>query len=56
MSDWSEIVDEMHKRARQDEEEAQAMSRKVREQLLAENSTFLKDFTETDKRLLKCKV
>lgn len=51
MSDWCEMMDELHKRHREDEREAIELSRRIQAQLLAEHSTFMEDFTETDRRL-----
>jgi len=51
MSDWAEIMDEMNKRAREHEEESRATNRRVREQLLKQQSSFLKDFTEAEARI-----
>jgi len=51
MSDWCEIIDELHKRHREDERKAQELVRRIRAQLLAEHSTFLEDFTAAERRM-----
>ena len=51
MTTWTEIVDEMHKRAHEHEQDMREMNRRVREELLSQQSTFLEDFTEAEKRI-----
>lgn len=56
---WAEIQAERQQQAHEREEEAKRFSQQVTEQLQAEQSTFLKDFNETEQRILglsQCKV
>lgn len=48
---WAQIMDEMHKRAHKNEQEARETSQRVRQELLSQQSAFLKDFTEAEQRI-----
>lgn len=49
---WTEITAERQRQARAREEEAQLWVRKVTDELRAQQSAFLKDFDEAEKRIL----
>ena len=52
MSDWCEIMDELHRRHREDERSMQKTVQKVREQILSQRCKFLEGFTADEKRRL----
>jgi hypothetical protein len=56
---WADIMAERQKQAREREEEIQRWSREVTDQMHAERSAFIEDFTESEQRILglaKCKA
>lgn len=55
MSDWCEIMDELHKLARERHRQALEFSRRVTDELNAERSKAMQEFTEADRRLFGMK-
>ena len=56
---WAEIMAERQRQAHEREDDARRWSQEVTEHLQAEQSAFLKDFTESEQRILglaKCKA
>lgn len=55
MSDWCEIMDELHKLARERQRQAREFSDFVSRELKAERSKAMEEFTEADRRLFGMK-
>lgn len=53
---FAQVTDQRQKEAHEREEQAKAWAAKVTEQLANEQSKFLKDFTEAEQRIFKCKA
>lgn len=53
---WAEVMTQRQKEAHEREEQAKAWAAEVTQQLAAERSKFLQDFTEAEQRALQCKA